>query len=99
MREKQLVRLLKTVDLLARPEGATINELCEKIGTDRRSVYRIIETLQSMKFPVYDDKTPDEAAMTLRNIPVTPTVSYFISLWATAMTSNEVMKELGYINE
>jgi predicted DNA-binding transcriptional regulator YafY len=60
MREKQLVRLLKTVDLLARPEGATINELCEKIGTDRRSVYRIIETLQSMKFPVYDDKTPDE---------------------------------------
>ena len=60
MREKQLVRLLKTVDLLARPEGATINELCENIGTDRRSVYRIIETLQSMHFPVYDDKSPDE---------------------------------------
>ncbi len=60
MRERQLVKLLKTVDLLARPEGATINELCEKIGTDRRSVYRIIETLQSMHFPVYDDKTPDE---------------------------------------
>ncbi len=60
MREKQLVKLLKTVDLLARPQGASINELCEKIGTDRRSVYRILETLQSMQFPVYDDKSPDE---------------------------------------
>ena len=60
MREKQLIRLLKTVDLLARPQGATINELCENIAVDRRSVYRIIETLQSMKFPVYDAKAPDE---------------------------------------
>jgi len=57
MREKQLIRLLKAVDLLARSEGTTINELCDELGTDRRSVYRLIGTLESMHFPVYDDDT------------------------------------------
>jgi predicted DNA-binding transcriptional regulator YafY len=57
MREKQLIRLLKAVDLLARPEGTTINELCNELGMERRSVYRLIETLESMHFPIYDDDT------------------------------------------
>ena len=60
MREKQLVKLLKAVDLMARPQGASINELREAIAVGRSSVYRIIETLQEMQFPVYDDKSPDE---------------------------------------
>lgn len=60
MKEKQLVNLLKAVDLMARPDGTAINEMCEELGINRRAVYRIIETLQSMHFPVYDDKSPDE---------------------------------------
>jgi len=60
MREKQLVNLLKAVDLMARTEGTSINEMSEELGINRRAVYRIIETLQSMHFPVYDDKSPDE---------------------------------------
>jgi predicted DNA-binding transcriptional regulator YafY len=60
MREKQFVRLFQTIDLLARPEGATLNDIGDTLGIDRRSVYRVIETLQSLHFPVYDDKSPEE---------------------------------------
>jgi len=60
MREKQFVRLFQTVDLLARPEGATLTDIGDTLGIDRRSVYRVIETLQSLHFPVYDDKSPEE---------------------------------------
>jgi len=37
--------------------------------------------------------------MSLMSVPEVPTVSYFISLWTKAMTSKEVMKELGYGSE
>lgn len=60
MREKQFVRLFQAVDLLARPEGVTLADIGETLGIDRRSVYRVIETLQNLHFPVYDDKSPDE---------------------------------------
>jgi len=58
MREKQLGILLKAIDLLARPDGTTINEMCDELDITRRSVYRLIETLENMQFPVYDDKNP-----------------------------------------
>ena len=60
MREKQLYNFLKAIDLLARPEGTTINEMRDELEITRRSVYRLIETLESMQFPVYDDKTSED---------------------------------------
>jgi len=60
MREKQLGNLLKAVDLLARPSGTTINEMCNELDITRRSVYRLIETLESMHFPVYDDQSSED---------------------------------------
>ena len=60
MREKQLGNLLKAIDLLASPNGTTINEMCDELDITRRSVYRLIETLESMHFPVYDDQTSED---------------------------------------
>lgn len=60
MKEKQLVNLLKAVDLLARPGGTTIYEMAESLGIDRRAVYRVLENLQRLQFPVYDDKVPED---------------------------------------
>jgi predicted DNA-binding transcriptional regulator YafY len=56
MRGKNLVKLLKTIDLLARPQGATIEEMGEKLELDRRSVYRIIHIIEELGFPIYDEK-------------------------------------------
>ncbi|MGM0451878.1 MAG: helix-turn-helix transcriptional regulator [Thermodesulfobacteriota bacterium] len=60
MKEKQLVNLLKAVDLLARPGGTTINEMAESLAIDRRAVYRVLDNLQRLQFPVYDDKSPED---------------------------------------
>jgi predicted DNA-binding transcriptional regulator YafY len=52
---RHLVKMLKAVDVLSRPGGATIDELAEELGVDRRTVYRIRETLEELKFPLYED--------------------------------------------
>ncbi len=55
-RGKSLINLLKVIDLLAKPEGTTINEIREHIGVDRRSVYRTIHLIEELGFPIYDDQ-------------------------------------------
>ena len=57
MRGKNLVNLLEAVELLSKPEGATISELMDRLGVVRRSVYNLIQTLETLGFPVYDDKS------------------------------------------
>jgi predicted DNA-binding transcriptional regulator YafY len=57
MKEKQLINLIKAVDLMARPDGISINELSLELGINRRAVYRLIETLESMQFPIYNDNS------------------------------------------
>lgn len=52
---KHLVKMLKAVDFLARPGGATMQELGEELEVDRRTAYRIRETLEELGFPLYDD--------------------------------------------
>jgi predicted DNA-binding transcriptional regulator YafY len=52
---KHLVKILKAVDLLSRSEGATIDELGENLEIDRRTVYRMRETLEELGFPLYED--------------------------------------------
>jgi predicted DNA-binding transcriptional regulator YafY len=60
MKEKQLINLIKAVDLMARPEGISINDLSTELGINRRAVYRLIETLESMHFPIYNDNSESE---------------------------------------
>jgi len=56
VRGKNLIKLLKALDLLSKPEGTTIEELGRELGIDRRSVYRLINVIEELGFPVYDDK-------------------------------------------
>jgi predicted DNA-binding transcriptional regulator YafY len=55
---RNLIKLLIAVDLMARPNGATIKELQEGLSVSRRSIYRLFETLAILNFPIYDDDIP-----------------------------------------
>jgi predicted DNA-binding transcriptional regulator YafY len=64
MREKGFVKLHRALSLICRPEGASADELAMELGVDRRSVYRILETLESIGVPVFDEK--EEFGKTVR---------------------------------
>lgn len=55
-RYAQLQRFLQVARLLARPAGATIEEIAETLGVTRRTVYRDLEALQDCGLPVQDDE-------------------------------------------
>ena len=55
-----LIKLLKTLDLLGRLEGTTIEELQNELGIDRRPVYREIAIVEELGFPLYQDDIPFE---------------------------------------
>jgi predicted DNA-binding transcriptional regulator YafY len=55
-----LIKILTAVDVLSRPQGATIKELQHGLGVSRRSVYRLFETLNELQFPIYDEERPGE---------------------------------------
>jgi predicted DNA-binding transcriptional regulator YafY len=57
---KNLVKLLRAIDLLSRPSGASIKELQDGLGISRRSVYRMFDILESLIFPLYDQDRPGE---------------------------------------
>ncbi|MBN2468141.1 MAG: WYL domain-containing transcriptional regulator [Deltaproteobacteria bacterium] len=60
MRGKNLVKLLKTIELLSQSEGTTIKEMAEILEIEPRSVYRSLEVIESLGFPLYDEKIPLE---------------------------------------
>ena len=55
-----LFKMLKVMDFLARPEGVTKKQLSEVTGKSERQVYRILDAIQNMGIPVYDDKIDGE---------------------------------------
>ena len=57
---RHLVKMLKAVDFLARPGGATMEELGDELEVDRRTAYRIRETLEELGFPLYDDTSSQD---------------------------------------
>jgi len=57
---KQLVKLLKAIDLLTKPGGTTKKELAETLEVSERQVYRIIMNIEELGFPLYDDEDPGE---------------------------------------
>jgi predicted DNA-binding transcriptional regulator YafY len=60
MRGKNLFKILKTLDLLARPQGTTIEEMAKILEIDRRSVYRVINLVEKLGFPIFDEEIPLE---------------------------------------
>ena len=57
---KNLVKLLRAIDLLSRPSCASIKELQEGLGISRRSVYRLFDVLESLNFPLVEQEQPGE---------------------------------------
>lgn len=57
---KNLVKLFKAINLLTRPDGVTITQLQEQLETSRRSVYRLLDTLKDLEFPLYEEKDTSE---------------------------------------
>ncbi len=49
--------MLRAVDFLARPGGATMVELGEALEVDRRTAYRMRDTLEELGFPLYEDSS------------------------------------------
>jgi predicted DNA-binding transcriptional regulator YafY len=60
MRGKNLIKLLKALEILSKPEGTTIEQMATQLEIDRRSVYRLIEVIEDLGFPIYDEKIPFE---------------------------------------
>jgi predicted DNA-binding transcriptional regulator YafY len=59
---KNLVKLFRAIRLLTKEEGVTISQLQEDLETSRRSVYRLLDTLQDLHFPLFEDKIDNNPA-------------------------------------
>ena len=55
-----LLKFLKCIDIVSRPQGATIEEISEHLEVDRRSVYRMLDLVHELGFPLMDEKEPFE---------------------------------------
>jgi predicted DNA-binding transcriptional regulator YafY len=60
VRNKRLTKYIKALEVLSRPGGTTIKELSESLDVGRRSIYRLIETLEELGVPLYDETQPLE---------------------------------------
>ncbi len=55
-RGKRLSNLLRAIDLMARKQGASLDDLQQELDLSRSSVYRQIEIIQELGFPIYDEQ-------------------------------------------
>jgi predicted DNA-binding transcriptional regulator YafY len=53
---EQMVRMLRAIDLLSTPAGATKQELADYLGVDERTVKRLLGLLEDLNFPIYDEQ-------------------------------------------
>lgn len=54
---RHLVKMLKAVDVLSQPGGATIDDIAERLNVDVRTAYRVRATLEELNFPLYEDNS------------------------------------------
>jgi len=58
MFNKNLIKLIRAIDLLAASGGTTVEELCDELELSRRSVFRMIKTMrEELNFPIEDDRS------------------------------------------
>ena len=55
MRGVNLLKLMKLIDLLSKPTGATYDEMVEELGVTIRTVYRLVDALGELGFPIIDE--------------------------------------------
>ena len=51
-----LTKLIQAVSLLAAPGGTTVKTLMAKLGLSKRSVFRLLEALGDLGFPIVDER-------------------------------------------
>jgi predicted DNA-binding transcriptional regulator YafY len=51
-----LIKVFKSIDLLAEPCGCTITKIQDELGITRRSVYRLLDTLKDLSFPLIEER-------------------------------------------
>ena len=52
----KMLRMLKAVDLLSKPEGATIRRLADHLEVDKRTVQLLLALMEELHFPIYDER-------------------------------------------
>ena len=80
MHGPNIVKIIKAIDLMARPAGATIEDLKKALDISRRSVFRLFDTLAELNFPIDDDRNVGDGhakhscspTPTSRNFPISP---------------------------
>jgi predicted DNA-binding transcriptional regulator YafY len=60
------VKLLSAVTLLSSPQGTTIKGLMKRLGISRRSVFRLIEAMEELGFPLIDEQPQPRVEKTYR---------------------------------
>ena len=60
MRGANLVKLLKTIDLISSRRGATVEQIAEELEVSKRSAYRLLGVLEELGFLIEDIKDPIE---------------------------------------
>jgi len=60
------VKFLKAVNLLASPAGTTINGMMKNLSVSRRSVFRLLEALEELGFPLTNEQSIPKSEKTYR---------------------------------
>jgi len=60
------IKFFKAINLLASPRGTTIKGLMENLGISRRSVFRLLITLEELGFPLIDEQFLHRSEKTYR---------------------------------
>ncbi|MBU1168602.1 MAG: WYL domain-containing protein [Proteobacteria bacterium] len=60
MRGKNLIQLIKALSLLSRPQGCTKKDLVENLGITDRSVSRLLNAIEKLNIPIFDEQVPLE---------------------------------------
>ena len=60
MRGANLVKLIKTIDLISSHRGVTVDRIGEELEISKRSAYRLLGVVEELGFLVEDIKDPME---------------------------------------
>lgn len=60
MKLRQLVKLLRAVQIISGPRGASVAELSKELGIDRSNVPHMLAGMEELGIRLYDDKPPME---------------------------------------
>ena len=61
-----LVKMLNAITLLSQPAGTTIKALMERLEVSRRTVFRLLEALEGLGFPLVSEKSEFNGKKTYR---------------------------------